>query len=61
MKLNLELRRITIDCPTYWGNEGVDLKTWLAEQAEKDGRSLSNFIIKILSDYRTERESHANN
>ena len=60
-QLNLELQRITIDCPNE--DEAVKpLKPWLAEQAEKDGRSLSNYIIRVLQAHRTEKEAQdANN
>ena len=57
MKLNLELQRITIDCPADWGEDTVNLKAWLAERAEKDGRSLSNYIIRLLQAHRTEKEA----
>ena len=55
-QIKTELQRITFDCPP-----GDDLKAWLAVEAEKDNRSLSNYIYKILSDHRMERESHASN
>ena len=51
-KIKLGCQRITIDVPP----EYPDLKAWLVERANKDGRSLSNYIVRILEIYWTERE-----
>ncbi|MHA3078758.1 YlcI/YnfO family protein [Acinetobacter sp. ANC 5383] len=37
-----------------------DLKTFLVDQAKKDGRSLNNFIVKSLEELRAELLKRSN-